>query len=64
MVCINYKDPQVLIKEAKEASELGFHGKQAINPDSEEEEDDEDEELDDASDDSGGEGDGDDLDMN
>ena len=32
MVCINYKDPQVLIKEAKEASELGFHGKQAINP--------------------------------
>jgi len=32
MVCINYKDPQVLINEAKEACELGFHGKQAINP--------------------------------
>jgi len=32
MVCIHYKDPQFLQQEAKEACEMGFHGKQAIHP--------------------------------
>jgi len=32
MVCINYKDPASLLKEAREGYEMGFHGKQAINP--------------------------------
>eukprot|EP01132_Coremiostelium_polycephalum_P005418 gene5418-6757_t len=32
MVCINFRDPDVLAKETKEGIQLGFHGKQAIHP--------------------------------
>eukprot|EP01112_Ceratiomyxa_fruticulosa_P010329 TRINITY_DN2729_c0_g1_i2.p1 TRINITY_DN2729_c0_g1~~TRINITY_DN2729_c0_g1_i2.p1 ORF type:complete len:360 (+),score=59.16 TRINITY_DN2729_c0_g1_i2:92-1081(+) len=32
MVCINYKDPAFLEKEAREGAQLGFNGKQAIHP--------------------------------
>ncbi|EGG20677.1 citrate lyase subunit beta-like protein [Cavenderia fasciculata] len=32
MVCINFKDLDVLRKEAKEGVQMGFHGKQAIHP--------------------------------
>jgi len=33
MVCINYKDPDVLRSECQEGRRLGFDGKQAIHPD-------------------------------
>ncbi|GAM26223.1 hypothetical protein SAMD00019534_093980, partial [Acytostelium subglobosum LB1] len=32
MVCINYKDPDYLRREASEGIRMGFHGKQAIHP--------------------------------
>ncbi|KAM9967605.1 hypothetical protein ACTFIW_001689 [Dictyostelium discoideum] len=32
MVCINYKNSEVLKKETHEGVQLGFHGKQAIHP--------------------------------
>ncbi|WVQ83310.1 hypothetical protein IAT38_005449 [Cryptococcus sp. DSM 104549] len=32
LVCVNYKDPQVLAEESEEGRRLGFDGKQAIHP--------------------------------
>ncbi|TFK74758.1 beta subunit of citrate lyase [Pluteus cervinus] len=32
MVCINYKEPEVLQRECRDGRELGFTGKQAIHP--------------------------------
>ncbi|WRT66818.1 uncharacterized protein IL334_003781 [Kwoniella shivajii] len=33
LVCVNYKDPDVLREESEEGKRLGFDGKQAIHPD-------------------------------
>lgn len=32
LVCVNFKDPQVLVRECEDGQRLGFTGKQAIHP--------------------------------